>query len=165
MSDPVWIQAVAAMVQSLAALGIVVLTIISLIVLRQYAADTRQIAEDSASQIERAQKPFLALTDKPKAGAAAYDNWFLENQGFGPALNIRCSRHFRDGPSETLFMSPIAAGAERHIELETARQAQTLGFRADYESLSGRKYATILTVVEHKLHTNFVEQAPKKTKP
>jgi hypothetical protein len=48
-------------VEALAAVAIGVLTYRSLLVLGDYAADTKTIAGGSASQTENAQKPFLVL--------------------------------------------------------------------------------------------------------
>src|SRR5438128_6468073 len=77
---PSWIQA-------LAAACLVILTLLTLIVLRRYAADTKKIADVSASQTESSQMPFLAVVMR----ADTFDSrggWGIENQGFGPAINV-----------------------------------------------------------------------------
>jgi hypothetical protein len=51
---PDWIQAGAAVVQALSAAALVALTLLTLLVLRQYAAETGQIAKDSSSQVGNA---------------------------------------------------------------------------------------------------------------
>ena len=71
---PNWIEAVAA-------LGMLVLTYLTLVVLKDYADDTKTIAKSSASQFENTQMPFLVVAPKPQNG------WVIENQGFGPAIN------------------------------------------------------------------------------
>lgn len=81
---PEWIEA-------LAAVAIVVLTLLTLLVLRDYAADTKTIAKVSLSQAEDMQKPFLVLLSKPQELNRHGGGWALENQGFGPAINIRHS--------------------------------------------------------------------------
>jgi hypothetical protein len=70
---PNWIQA-------LAAAAIAALTYRTLSVLKKYAEDTQKIAEASVSQIENTQMPFLAVVRR--------EAWTVENQGFGPAINI-----------------------------------------------------------------------------
>jgi len=56
---PNWIEAVAAV-------AIVALTYLTLVVLKEYAADTKTIAKASILQTENAQKPFLVLLLKPQ---------------------------------------------------------------------------------------------------
>ena len=51
-------------IQALASVGIVVLTILTLIVLRRYAADTKTIAKVSASQTENATMPILVVVKR-----------------------------------------------------------------------------------------------------
>ena len=77
-------------IQTLAAVSIVILTLLTLIVLRRYAADTKTIADASASQTENCQMPFLAvaMTEGTPAGPGG---WIIQNQGFGPAINISYS--------------------------------------------------------------------------
>jgi len=58
----------------------------TLCVLWGYARDTKRIADDSATQVERAQMPFLALGMRERDESSP--GWILENQGFGPAINI-----------------------------------------------------------------------------
>jgi hypothetical protein len=58
---PSWIQAIAAV-------GIVILTGATLLVLKDYAADTKTIAKVSAAQTENSQMPFLAVIMKENAG-------------------------------------------------------------------------------------------------
>jgi hypothetical protein len=53
-------------IEALAALALAVLTYRTLVVLRDYAADTKTIAKVSLSQAENMQKPFLALLAKPQ---------------------------------------------------------------------------------------------------
>ena len=105
---PSWIQA-------LAALSLVILTFLTLIVLRKYAADTKKIANISASQTESSQMPFLAVVMRPETYNSS-GGWGIENQGFGPAIN---------------------------------------GLVIHYESLSGAKYRTTVTVVENVMQTQF----------
>ena len=97
-----WIQSVAALIGALAAIGLAALTFLTLLILRNYAADTKRIANDSSSQVERSQMPFLALVWRPQRGVPDEYTWYLENQGFGPAVNIRRSHHFPDKDTRRL---------------------------------------------------------------
>jgi hypothetical protein len=85
------IEAFAAVVAASAAVGVTRLTYLTLVVLKEYAADTKKIAEASVSQREDSQMPFL-VTAQNQIGAA---EWGIFNQGFGPAINISYSRYDR----------------------------------------------------------------------
>jgi hypothetical protein len=94
---PNWIQA-------LDAICLVILTLLTLIILRGYAADTKTIADTSVSQTENSQMPFLAVAMREGDGNAQ-GGWTVENQGFGPALNIGFS-DYREGRRH---MRPISS--------------------------------------------------------
>jgi len=112
-----------------AAVGIVFLTFRTLIVLQGYAANTKKIAEASVNQTENSQLPFLAVAMKPTdPGGRA-----IENQGFGPALNIS----FTVGKT-TYFKAPLAKGDKHHVHNQVNR-AVGEAFEIKYESLSGLK--------------------------
>jgi hypothetical protein len=80
-------------------------------VLRRYAADTHDIKKLGFEQTENAHRPFLALTlrDPPIADRDSPRGWGLENQGAGPALNIR---HSEPGGNERWVenLDPIKSG-------------------------------------------------------
>jgi hypothetical protein len=61
-------------------------------VLKDYAKDTKEIANASTEQVENAQRPFIVLLTKPHQLNVYGRGWFLENQGFGPALADGCTR-------------------------------------------------------------------------
>jgi len=128
---PNWIQA-------LSALAIVVLTSLTLVVLRRYAADTKRIANDSSSQVERSQMPFLALIWKRNQTGRDEYSWYLQNQGSGPALNIYRTSHYNDKTSGMVGVSPLAPKADYNIDGITGRQIKEHDFKTEYESLSGR---------------------------
>lgn len=155
-SLPNWIQAGSA-------ICLVVLTGLTLRVLRGYAEDTKRLANDSASQAERSQMPFLVVVTKTNPGVGVHDNWYLENHGFGPAINISRSRHFPDRESGTQDETPLAPREEgRHIDSSTAREMLQKGFIANYESLSGEKYNTSIEWLSGKMQTSFFK--PTKTR-
>jgi len=89
LGNPNWIQ--------------VVLTGVTLIVLCVYVYDTRRIAQASVAQAENSQKPFLVLLPKPAEFERHGGGWALENQGFGPAMNIRHSDIGGGGSLERMF--------------------------------------------------------------
>ena len=126
---PNWIEA-------LAALGIVALTYLTLVVLKDYAADTKTIAKASASQLENAQMPFLVVV--PQSG------WVIENQGFGPAINATWS-YTQYG----LVIRPLPALPPTAIYDVQNIFPQLIGnppgVSIDYESLSGLRYQTLIT--------------------
>jgi hypothetical protein len=128
---PNWIQAVAAVC-------LVALTGLTLIVLRRYAADTKKIADASASQTENSQMPFLAV-----AAGEPGEGWAIYNQGFGPAINIRYSRYDR-GYREMQSIAPLAPRGRHTVHNEYVNALGKV-FEIQYESLSGLKYSTLIT--------------------
>jgi hypothetical protein len=124
---PNWIEA-------LAALGLLALTYLTLVVLKDYAADTKLIARASGSQLEAVQMPFLVVVP--------HNGWVIENQGFGPAINATLAY------SETgRVIQPLPALAPRatHSVQNEFPQLHGKPLRIDYESLSGLKYQTLIT--------------------
>jgi hypothetical protein len=145
---PNWIQAISA-------LCIVFLTVATLIVLRGYAADTKTIATVSTAQTENSQKPFLAIIIKENAGG-----WNIQNQGFGPALNIRYTGDNQGNERVMRSTHPIAAGEWRefHNVISTVL-ARWHVFEMEYQSLSGCKYSTIVTIENNETRTEFSKKA------
>jgi len=145
---PNWIQA-------LAAICLVILTLLTLIVLKGYAADTKTIADTSVSQTENSQMPFLAVAMR-EGDQNAQGGWIVENQGFGPALNIGFS-DYRDGRRHMRPIPPLGIGGKRtnlHNEISNAL-AQAEGFEIEYESLSGKRYRTTVVMENGRTQTRF----------
>jgi hypothetical protein len=136
---PSWIQA-------LAAVGIVGLTLATLMVLKDYAGDTKTIASASASQIENSQMPFLAVRQKEQENVPNQaGGWVLENQGSGPAININYRFHHQ-GAEIVRHQPPISPGAQRSVHNDfTNATGDPAGFEIRYESLSGLEYRTYIT--------------------
>jgi hypothetical protein len=133
---PNWIEA-------LAALGIVVLTYRTLVVLKDYAADTKKIAKASVSQLDNTQMLFLVVVQKPRT-ADFQGGWVLENQGFGSAINVTWT-YTQHGRVVRPFL-PLAPRAIHDVQNEYAQIfGNPLGLSIDYESLSGLKYQTLIT--------------------
>jgi hypothetical protein len=148
---PNWIEA-------LAALGIVVLTYLTLVVLKDYAAETKKIAKASVSQLENAQMPFLVIVQKPRT-ADFLGGWVIENQGPGSAINATWS--YTQGGR---IVRPIPALGPRAIHSVQNEYPQIVGNQAgieiDYESLSGLKYQTLITWNEDALVIRFNPPRP-----
>jgi hypothetical protein len=144
---PNWIQAIAAM-------GIVALTLLTLIVLKKYASDTKTIANASISQLENSQMPFLAIVMR-RSTRESDGGWGIQNQGFGPAVNVSYSGHGREA-SHTQSVEPLAKGATEAVHADIA-DAFSLKRPVviEYESLSGLKYRTIVTMVDNVMQTQF----------
>lgn len=145
---PNWIEA-------FAAVGIVALTYLTLIVLKGYAADTKTIAIASASQTENAQKPFLALVLKDAIPAQHFvGGWAIENQGFGSALNIRHSEP--QGNEGWVHTTPLAKGDFHILVTFNLDIMRNHGFTAEYESLSGQTYRTVVAWEDGVMRTTFL---------
>jgi hypothetical protein len=119
---PNWIQA-------LAAISIVGLTLITLIVLKHYAADTKTIARASVLQLENSQMPFLAVIMQPNTTHSTGE-WRIENQGFGPAINVTYSSGHKDATLKPLGSMPRGDIQPVHADVDGvlgAREACTRG--------------------------------------
>ena len=130
-------------VQAFAAIGIVCLTLLTLIVLKGYADDTKTIANASVSQLEHSQMPFLAVRQEPNVPNQV-GGWVLENQGYGPAINV--SYHYQHHGEIIRQVPPLAPGTKHGIHNDFAEAiGNPLGFEIQYESLSGLQYHTTVT--------------------
>jgi hypothetical protein len=140
-------------IQASAAVAIVVLTAWTLKVLREYAADTKKIAETGTAQIEHShiqlentQMPFLAIVKEPGT-PQKHAGWYLQNQGFGPALNIMFTGDSNGNEPVMKPTAPLRAGEDRFENYDIERVvARFRRFEAHYESLSGLKYKTTVII-------------------
>lgn len=153
-------SAVTNWIQAIATAAMVVLTFLTLMVLIRYAADTKKIAEGSASQTENSQMPCLVVVMLHEDGGRG---WAIENQGFGPALNIRFTGFDGGNQPAMKTIPPLAAKAHRfaHNDIAEVFQRWPQEFRINYESLSGTKYFTTLNM-EGEMQTRF-HRAPTVT--
>ena len=104
--------------------------------------------------IRPAEKTFLAVVMRPETYNSS-GGWGIENQGFGPAINVSYSS---SDQADAAFMQvePIAKGGvlAAHADIADAFSLrQRLVIR--YESLSGAKYRTTVTMVENVMQTQF----------
>lgn len=150
-------------VQAGAAVTITCLTALTLIVLRDYAADTKRIANISASQTERSQMPFLTVAwweGPPNSGEGG---WEIQNQGAGPALSVRFSFHQPPAVDAWRSIADIAPGKGRrdfHNQIAQSLQNQAnqpnQTFIIEYSSLSGKQYrTTVERLANAELRTTF----------
>jgi hypothetical protein len=143
---PNWIQA-------LAAVGLVILTLLTLRVLRGYAEDTAKIASTGIAQIEKMDMPFVALLQKP-AEQRHQGGWAIENRGSGTAINIRHSEpHGNDGWVQS-FNRPLSVGDFSFLAINIDVMRNRV-FVIEYESLSGKKYRTTVDWPEGAMRTRF----------
>ncbi len=119
----------------------------TLAILRKYAADTKTIARASVAQLEKSQMPFLdvIMVDLPP-----HSGWQIQNQGFGPALNVRCS--FVEGRN----IPSLAPGAAHLVQREfPSLISSKTASEIQYESLSGSVYHTFITWEGELMKTRF----------
>ena len=143
---PNWIQA-------LAAICIVGLTLLTLIVLKRYADDTKTIARASVSQLENSQIPFLAVIMRPNTSNST-GGWGIENQGFGPAINVSYCSGQKNAVLTRLGSMPRGDIRAVHADIEDAFRV-TQQILIEYESLSGRKYRTTVASINGEMNTHF----------
>ncbi len=149
---PNWIQAIAG-------ICLVVLTGLTLIVLRGYARDTRTIARTGVTQIEKTDMPFVALLQKPAERERHHGGWALENHGKGTAINIRHSVPTgEEGWVQTV--SPLAAGAFSFLPTFNIDVMRNHVFTVEYESLNGKRYRTTVDWPEGAMRTQFAPVEP-----
>jgi hypothetical protein len=133
---------------------LVVLTALTLIVLYGYAKDTKRIAKTGIEQLEKLQMPFVSLLAKPAEPNRHGGGWAIENQGTGPAINIRHSRpQGQDGWEPTV--RTFAVGDFRIMENFDFNAVRNREFIIEYESLSGKKYRTVVDWPAGAMRTRF----------
>jgi len=134
---PNWIQAITSIVLTLA-------TIATFVALIFYVRDTRRIAKNSSDQIENSQMPFVVLAEQ--TGPERTCRWMIHNQGFGPAVNIYHNRWLGSAAPNMMTSTPPLASTQKNLVDDNSANIRTEkpGFVIEYESLSGKKYRTIV---------------------
>jgi len=163
-----------------------IVQILVLAALVWYTIETQQIRRASQEQAESLHKPCLILLTEARAGdeaileidghvggmivAARNGDVVVRNVGTGPAINVRYSFIQRDTktgenaarpegylqiiPSGDRFEMPVSRGILSNGEYE---------FAATYESLSGRRYQTVITIANLVLTgSNFCDRPIRK---
>ena len=79
--------------------------------------------------------------------------WALENQGFGTALNIRHSEP--QGNAGWVYVTPLAKDNFHVLPTFGIDVMRNHEFTAEYESLSGTKYRTVVAWQHGVMRTTF----------
>lgn len=95
------------------------------------------------------------LNIKPALFQQYGGGWAIENQGFGPAINIRHSDagggdQFREN------VRALARGDFFFLEVFNIDVMRNHVFTAEYESLSGTKYRTVVAWPDGVMRTTFL---------
>jgi len=146
-------------VQALADIALVLLTGATLVVLRRYtnltgtiAAESVKQTTNSATQTENAQRPFLSLT-LVEGRQGIVNGWKIENQGAGPALNIRYTIPAGQAQEWRTQISLAVGGLINYNpDVDVALQH---GLTIEYASLSGATYRTVVTGTTTAPETTF----------
>lgn len=149
-----WITSNSSAIQAVATVFIAGLTALTLIVLKQYADDTKTIASVSVSQFENSQLPFLAVRQEENVPHQV-GGWVLENQGSGPAINISY-RYHHNGQEIVRQLPSLGPRTPRSVQNDFANAvASQVGFNIRYESLSGSEYCTLIEWENGVMRTRF----------
>jgi len=149
-----WATTNAAGIQTLSALIASSVGILGLIVLCKYAWDTRTIAKATEFQAKDRVLPFLALNlITVRQGHLSCDEWRLENQGYGPAINVK--HWIFDDPIPRQRLS-IMQGTEAAIcdtttaegRLFTENMRAKRGFVVEYDSIVAEKLRSTFRLVD-----------------
>lgn len=125
-------------IETFASIGTLGLAAWSLVILKEYAADTKKIAEASVRQLEHSQTPFVTPVLNVDEG------WRLENHGVGPAINGKLG-FVQNGP-QSVSLPNLSAGAILNCHNVLAPLVGNQGgSEIQYESLSGQKYRTVVS--------------------
>ena len=125
-------------IETIASISTLGLAAWSLVILKEYAADTKKIADASVRQLESSQAPFVTPV------LTVDEGWRLENQGVGPAINGTMS--FVQNGQQSISLPNLSAGAILNLHNVLAPLVGNQGgIEIQYESLSGRKYRTLVT--------------------
>jgi hypothetical protein len=163
---PNWIEAIGAALAAVATVCIAVLTFLTLKVLRVYADDTKRIANDSATQVERGQMPFVSIGFVPHVpGGQA--SWVIENQGFGPAMNIRCHYGAQNAAGNAVsgeqYVPSLAVNGRHPASPSLHRAIQNQQpVEIEYTSLSGKRYSSLAATGRGQVETEFRQLADEQ---
>jgi len=137
------VAAVSAAVAAGATVRLVVLTRRTLVVLEDYARDTKRIADLTSKQLENSQAPFVVFSFEMKGepGGIVRNIYYLENGGVGSAFNVYGWYRFQ-GTDEQVPVSRLASiRLDQKVVLEESR-SHLAAASLEYESINGQKYKT-----------------------
>ncbi|HTA24594.1 MAG TPA: hypothetical protein VK763_13765 [Terriglobales bacterium] len=147
-------------IQSLAAVGLVFLTFWTLKVLRGYATDTATIAKSGIEQIEKMDRPFVALLQKPAEHLLHGGGWAIENLGKGAAINIRHTVLTGEAGLWVETVSPLAVGAFSWLPAFNIEVMRNFVFTIECDSLTGKRYRTVIDWPDGAMRTHFEPMEP-----
>jgi hypothetical protein len=130
-------RSMAACIQALAAVGLLIIGAWTRVILRRYAADTKIIAENSAEQTENSHLPFIALVEREPGHSGHYA---IRNQGFGPAINIFFSRVTSDTTTARQALTALAPTEQHFVDNRDVQLVSSeSGFYVEYQVLERQK--------------------------
>jgi hypothetical protein len=140
-------------IQALASAVAAIFAIAGFIVLVIYAYDTRTIAIATSVQAKDKVMPFLALTLVSTEQDENTTKWMVQNQGFGPAINVKHWLLDRLTPTQR---PTIMQGKDALICINDGEYgrcfAESLkgnsGFRIEYESIAGEHLRSTFKIVD-----------------
>jgi hypothetical protein len=144
------------LVQTIVSISSLIVAVVTLVILVQYARDTKTLAKSSTEQLEQSYVPYVTVSDQRNTGLM----WRLSfiNEGKAPAVHIEITYKKYDHELEdgeivfkpiTLRINDLAVGA-RPFDLQD-RLSSRDGIVVKYESLTGQSYET-------KVGLNFTHQ-------
>jgi hypothetical protein len=151
-----WIICNSAGIGAIAAVVAAIFAILGFAVLCIYAFDTKTIARAASYQTKDNLLPFVSLdltTDADGLSAVDPRSWKLENQGSGPALNLKIWLLNDQKPKQRFSMMK---GSVRKLldahgqdnETFHARMRRPEGVRAEYMSLAGERLRSTFRLTE-----------------
>ncbi len=135
---------------------------LTLLVLILYAYFTYLIAQISVAQLEHSQIPFLDLVNQPHLEGA--DIWILKNQGKGPAINIRYELNLPNSPKIMQSICSLAPGDHYEMGRGSYHEMYQRKYRAEYESISRKRYCTMIEWQNGEKKTTFIDNCSIKSK-
>jgi hypothetical protein len=138
--------------------------LLTLLAVRKYARDTEEIKAAAIEQAEAVQKPCLIVDSLPDTSDDNYieellrerlpDRIIFKNIGGGAALNpIASVNNVEAGTTiHRESLQSIASGGDRQMVWNSpAALPERAEIRATYESMSGKRYETVVPVDDEKI--------------
>jgi hypothetical protein len=152
-----WVICNSSGLQAIAAVVAAVFAILGFVVLCIYAFDTKIIARAASNQTKDNAIPFISLdltSDANEQGAKPNArSWKLENQGSGPAINLKIWLLNDHKPKQRFSMMKNAIrkildfdGPDNEVFHTRLRRRE--GVKAEYESLAGEKLRNTFRMTE-----------------
>lgn len=121
-----------------------------------YACLTKRIAQNSVEQLERSDIPFLDLANQPHLEGGGVNRWVWRNYGKGPAINVKIQYEANSPTRHTQLISSLAPGDQYSVGGGSYHEMCHRKYRAEYESISGRRYCTTIEWSKGEKKTKFI---------